>query len=52
MKAYGKQRRDCANRTLKGTSRPCPCCEPVSSKSLRRGMKKRARRLSKEDMAD
>jgi hypothetical protein len=28
MKPYGAKRRDCAQRFLKGTSRPCPCCIP------------------------
>jgi len=33
MKAYGKPRKACANRKLKGTNIDCPCCTPWGSNS-------------------
>ena len=33
MKAYGKPRKACANRKIKGTSIDCPCCTPRGSNS-------------------
>jgi hypothetical protein len=51
MKAYGKTRRDCANRNIKGTSRPCPCCIPRSRHRAGKDLKKKARRLAKGEAA-
>jgi hypothetical protein len=33
LKAYGKPRKSCANRKIKGTSIDCPCCTPRGSNS-------------------
>ena len=50
MKAYGKSRRDCANRHIRGTSRPCPCCIPSSAWRKVETMKKAARRAAKQEV--
>ena len=51
MKAYGKPRHDCTNRNRKGTSRPCPCCEPPAArrKNKVRVYKRRARAEGKKE---
>jgi hypothetical protein len=51
MKAYGKTRRLCANRTRKGTSRPCPCCIPREGHRAGKELKKKARRFAKKEAA-
>lgn len=56
MKAYGKSRRAATNRTIPGTSRPCPCCilgngtKAGAKKSLKKKARQQARKeLSQED---
>ncbi len=52
MKAYGKQRVECANRKRKGTSMACPCCIPHSTKkkSGTKVYKKRERQKAKHEI--
>ncbi len=53
MKAYGKKRKECANRKKRGTSMACPCCIPRQThrKSQTRVYKKRERQKAKKDIS-
>jgi len=52
MKAYGLERKESCNRTIRGTNRPCPCCVPriqhVDPRSLRKRERNRGKKTIKE----
>ncbi len=54
MKAYGKSRRECANRKKRGTNMACPCCIPNSThrKSPTKVYKKAERQKAKKEVKD
>lgn len=51
MKPYGQKRRESPGRTLRGTSRPCPCCVLNGSHRKDRSLKKRERQAAKRALS-
>lgn len=51
MKAYGKDRKEHANRRISGTQMACLCCIPCSThrKSQTKVYKKAARQMGKQE---